>query len=51
MSSGFMQFLREFWVIWLMVLFGVVVWWAFRAKNKQRFEEDARIPFKDDGGK
>ena len=36
------------WVVWLMILFVGIVFWAFRPKNKQRFEEDAKIIFKDD---
>lgn len=47
--------LRDFWGLWLMLLFLAVVWWAFRPKNKDRFREDAMIPFRDDeddaGGK
>jgi len=47
--------LRDFWGLWLMLLFLAVVWWAFRPKNKDRFQEDAMIPFRDDeddaGGK
>ncbi|MGB0682695.1 MAG: cbb3-type cytochrome oxidase subunit 3 [Magnetovibrionaceae bacterium] len=39
---------RQLWVVWLMILFGGIVWWAFRPKNKQKFEEQANIPFKDD---
>lgn len=38
------------WVVWLIVLFAGIVFWAYRPKNKKRFEEDARIPFKDDEG-
>ena len=41
---------RSLWVVWLMILFGVVVWWAYRPKNRKRFEEAAKIPFKDDKG-
>lgn len=40
--------LQAWWVVWLMILFAVVVFWAFRPKNRRRFEEDAKIPFKDD---
>ncbi|MCW8835328.1 MAG: cbb3-type cytochrome c oxidase subunit 3 [Rhodospirillales bacterium] len=40
--------IRPYWVVWLMILFGVVLFWAFRPKNKRRFEEDAQIPLKDD---
>lgn len=46
--NAIMQFLREFWVVWLMLLLGAIVFWAYRPKNKKRFEEDARIPLKDD---
>ena len=41
---------RSAWVVWLMILFGGVVFWAFRPKNKKRFEDDARIPFRDENG-
>ena len=39
---------RSLWVVWLVVLFGSIVFWAFRPKNKKRFEEDANIIFKND---
>lgn len=39
---------RPFWVVWLMILFVGIVVWAFRPKNKKRFEEAATIPLKDD---
>jgi cytochrome c oxidase cbb3-type subunit 4 len=42
------QLLREFWVVWLMVLFLAIVFWVYRPKNKKRFEEAAEIPLKDD---
>jgi cytochrome c oxidase cbb3-type subunit 4 len=41
---------RSLWVVWLMILFAGIVFWAYRPKNKKRFEENARIPFKDDDG-
>ncbi len=41
---------RQLWILWLMLLFAAVLWWAYRPKNRKRFEEDARIPFKDDNG-
>ena len=40
---------RSAWVVWLVLLFGAVVFWAFRPSNKKRFEEDAMIIFKDNG--
>ncbi len=38
------------WVVWLMILFAGVVFWAFRPKNKKRFEDDAKIPFREENG-
>ncbi|QLH39779.1 MAG: cbb3-type cytochrome c oxidase subunit 3 [Defluviicoccus sp.] len=48
--TEFFQTLRSLWVLWLILAFGIVLWWAYRPKNKKRFEEDARIPFKDGDG-
>ena len=48
--AAIMETLRSLWVVWLFVLFIAVVWWAYRPKNKRRFEEDASIPFKDEDG-
>ena len=42
------HFAARFWVIWLMILLAVIVFWAYRPKNKKRFEDDAKIPFKDE---
>lgn len=41
---------RDWWVVWLSILFLGIVFWAFRPKNRKRFEDDARIPLKDDDG-
>jgi cbb3-type cytochrome oxidase subunit 3 len=30
-----------------MILFAGVVFWAFRPKNKKRFDDDAKIPFRE----
>jgi cytochrome c oxidase cbb3-type subunit 4 len=30
------------------VVFIVIVWWAYSKGNKQRFEEDAQLPFIED---
>jgi cytochrome c oxidase cbb3-type subunit 4 len=49
-ASGLLEWLRSLWLIWLILLFALVVWWAYRPKNKKRFEEDAQIPFRDEGG-
>lgn len=34
--------------ILVMIAFFGVCWWAFSPKRKQRFEEDANLPFADD---
>jgi len=39
---------RSAWVVWLLILFVGVLFWAFRPKHKKRFEDDAEIPFRDD---
>jgi cytochrome c oxidase cbb3-type subunit 4 len=31
-----------------LLTFLVICWWAYRSANRQRFEEDGRIPFADD---
>ena len=31
-----------------MLTFLGICWWAYRSGNRERFEEDARIPFADD---
>jgi cytochrome c oxidase cbb3-type subunit 4 len=42
------DFLRQFWGLWLMVLFLGIVWWAYKPGNKDRFRDDAMIPLRDD---
>jgi len=39
---------RPFWGVWLMIAFLGIVVWAYWPKNKERFEQDARIVFEDD---
>lgn len=41
--------LREFWVVWMVLLFVGIVIWAYWPKHKRRMEEHGRIPFKDEG--
>jgi cytochrome c oxidase cbb3-type subunit IV len=43
------SFLRSFWTVWLMLLFVGVLFWALRPRNKDKFDEASRIPFKDEG--
>jgi cbb3-type cytochrome oxidase subunit 3 len=43
------------WLLGLMTVvfigaFGFWIWWAWRGKNKARWEADSRLPF-NDGGK
>jgi len=45
-----LETLRSLWLLWLLLLFGAVIWWAYRPKNRQRFEDDAQIPFREDNG-
>jgi cytochrome c oxidase cbb3-type subunit 4 len=48
---GLSDFLRQFWGLWLMILFLGVVFFAFRPKNKGRFDEDKNIIFREDDDK
>jgi cytochrome c oxidase cbb3-type subunit 4 len=41
-------FFRQFWGLWLMILFLGVIAWAYRPKNKSRFDDDAMIPLRDE---
>jgi cytochrome c oxidase cbb3-type subunit 4 len=41
-------FFRQFWGLWLMILFLGVIAWAYRPKNKDRFDDDAMIPLRDE---
>ncbi len=47
--ANIMELVRSLWVVWLALLFGGIVFWAFRPKNKKRFEDDAMIIFKKNG--
>ncbi len=40
--------LAPFWMLGMMISFGAVVAWAFWPSHRARFEEDSRIPFKED---
>ena len=44
---------RQAWVVWLVILFVGILFWAFRPKNKAAFDDHAMIPFRDEenGGK
>ena len=42
------QLARQFWVAWLMLVFGAIFFYAFRPKNRDYFKHCAEIPFGDD---
>jgi cytochrome c oxidase cbb3-type subunit IV len=42
------EILTSIWTMWAVLIFAVVVFWAWRPKNRKRFEKDARIPLNDE---
>lgn len=40
--------MKSLWVVWLMLVFLGIVFWAFRPKNKRRFESYGEIPLRED---
>jgi cbb3-type cytochrome oxidase subunit 3 len=40
--------LTPYWMMGMIVSFGAVVAWAYWPGHRTRFEEDGRIPFKED---
>ena len=41
------EILTSIWTVWAVLVFAVIVFWAWRPKNRKRFEKDARIPLND----
>ncbi|MDP2330286.1 MAG: cbb3-type cytochrome c oxidase subunit 3 [Reyranella sp.] len=41
------EILTSIWAVWAVLIFAVIVFWAWRPKNRKRFEKDARIPLDD----
>lgn len=39
---------QQLWLVWLFLLFVGIIFFAVRPKNKERFEEAAMIPLRDD---
>jgi cytochrome c oxidase cbb3-type subunit 4 len=37
---------RSLWTVWLVLLFAGIAFYAFRPRNKHRFEDCAQIPFR-----
>jgi cytochrome c oxidase cbb3-type subunit 4 len=42
------ELLSSIWTIWAIVVFAGIAFWAWRPKNRRRFEKDSRIPLNDD---
>ena len=42
------ELLTSIWMVWAIVIFLVIVFWAMRPRNRKRFEKDAQIPLDDD---
>lgn len=42
------EMLRPLWLVWLVVVFGAVLVYAYRPGNRRRFEQQAQIPLRDD---
>jgi cytochrome c oxidase cbb3-type subunit IV len=42
------EILTSIWTVWAVLIFAVIVFWAWRPKNRKRFEKDARIPLNDE---
>lgn len=40
--------LRSLWGVWLMTLFVGIVLWAYWPRNKDKLQDHALIPFRDD---
>lgn len=43
------EVLTSIWTVWAVLVFAGIVFWALRPANRQRFENDARIPLNDEG--
>jgi cytochrome c oxidase cbb3-type subunit IV len=39
---------KSLWPAWLILITLAIAFWAFRPRNRQRFERDGRIPLNDD---
>ena len=46
--AEFYAALKSLWVVWLMGIFLAIAVWAYWPRNKQRFDEHARIPLDDE---
>ncbi|MCA0248717.1 MAG: cbb3-type cytochrome c oxidase subunit 3 [Proteobacteria bacterium] len=42
------ELLTSIWTIWAILVFAGIAFWAWRPKNRRRFEKDSRIPLNDE---
>ncbi len=42
--------LKQFWVVWMMILFVGIVVWVYWPGRRTEMEDNARIPFRDEEG-
>lgn len=42
------ELLGSIWTVWAVLVFAGIAFWAWRPRNKRRFEMDSRIPLNDD---
>lgn len=46
--EALVELLTSIWTIWAIVVFAGIAFWAWRPKNRRRFEKDSRIPLNDE---
>jgi cytochrome c oxidase cbb3-type subunit 4 len=49
--DAFYEFVRTFWVVWLMLVFLGIVGWVLWPRRKEKLEAHGRIPLEDDDDK
>jgi cytochrome c oxidase cbb3-type subunit 4 len=42
------DFMRQYWVVWLVIFFGIIIFTAYRPGNRKHFDDCAQIPFRND---
>ncbi|MEI7875614.1 MAG: cbb3-type cytochrome c oxidase subunit 3 [Alphaproteobacteria bacterium] len=45
--EAFNEILTSIWTVWAILIFAAILFWAWRPKNRKRFEKDAHIPLND----
>jgi cytochrome c oxidase cbb3-type subunit 4 len=46
--ASFGEALATLWTVWAVLLFAGIGYWAWRPRNRQRFDRDAHIPLNDE---